>query len=453
MKHLVTPSSLVGSLAVFLTALSPTHLSAGDSKSATADEPHVHSTGAEVNWLTGENVSLGGILFPSFHFQAAYGETSADNLEHFGAGHHDPVSDGWTIQGFEFGAALRTGEYFEAFGVYHLYQDAATNDWDGDFEEWFGKIKNIPGGFELRGGRYLNRFGLHNAVHLHGWSFIDNNLVNGRFLGDDSLTTIGGELSWTLPVSWTSVLSLSIGEAQGHDEHAHEHEHEHGDHEDHEHGHDWFEGEDALFDDTVFVANWTNQLDYNDFHQYRFGLSGAWGDNKMEKLSQVYGVHFQYEWRQNGYEPGGSYFRWRTEAMVRSFDYFAVHEEEEEAHEDHDHEHEHEHEHGEEEHHEEEEHHSHVHRGSENEFGIYTAFAYGLDNGLEFGLRGDYVSGIDHTSLAERYRVSPNVTWFLNKARTVYLRGQYNYDYSPDFDDQHSVWLQVGVNWGGPEVR
>lgn len=392
-----------------------------------------------VNWLTGENVSLGGILFPHLHFQSVYGQTTADDLEHFGAGHHDPVSDGWTIQGFEFGASARVGEYFEAFTTYHLYQEADTRDWDGDFEEWFGKIKNIPGGFELRGGRYFNRFGFQNSTHMHGWSFIDNNLVNGRFLGDDALTTIGGEITWNLPTPWTSILSVSIGEAQKHD-HDHSHGHDHG-HDDHEHAHHWFEGEDALFNDTVIVANWTNQIDYNDFHQFRVGASGAWGDNAMDRTTQLYGVHFQYEWRQNGYEPGGRYFRWRTEAMLRRFDYFALHEEEEE----HDHDHHDEHGH--------EDHHHHVHQGSATEFGLYTALSYGLDNGLEFGLRGDYVDGIDHTALTERYRVSPNVTYYLNRARTLYLRGQYNYDYSPAFDDEHSVWLQVGFNWGGAEVR
>lgn len=408
------------------------------------EEVHNHSHTPAVNWLTGEGVSLGGVLFPHFHFQSVYGETSADEAEHFGAGHHDPVSDGWTIQGFEFGASLRT-EWFDAFGVYHLYQDAATNDWDGDFEEWFGKIKNIPGGFEIRGGQYLNRFGLQNAVHLHGWNFVDNNLVNGRFLGDDGLASRGGELAWTMPTPWTSILSVSVGKAQGHD---HEHAHHHGHDHEHEGVHHWYEAEDVLFNDTVVTADWTNRLDYNDFHQFRFGLSGAWGDNKMNELTQVYGVNFQYEWRQNGYEPGGRYFRWQTEAMVRGFDFYAEHgeeEHEEEHHADHDHDHHEEH--------EEEGHHHHVHKGSDTEFGLYTALAYGLDNGLEFGLRGEYVSGLDNTAFDERYRVSPNVTYYFNKARTFYLRGQYNYDYSPAFEDEHSVWLQVGVNWGTSHVR
>ncbi|WP_156345339.1 hypothetical protein [Verrucomicrobium spinosum] len=53
----------------------------------------------------------------------------------------------------------------------------------------------------------------------------------------------------------------------------------------------------------------------------------------------------------------------------------------------------------------------------------------------------------------ERFRLSPSVTWYLNKNRTLYFRTQYNYDHSSDFGDEHSLWGQVGFNWGGPEVR
>ncbi|WP_075087470.1 hypothetical protein [Verrucomicrobium spinosum] len=265
---------------------------------------HSTPTKPDVNWLTGEGVNIGGFLFPHVHFQSVYGGTTADDVDHLGAGHHDPQRDGWTIQGFEFGTSLRAGEYLEGFGTYHLYYDRATDDWDGEFEEWFGKIKNLPGGLELRGGRYLSRFGLQNPVHMHGWDFVDSALVNGRFLGDDGLYTIGGEASWTLPVSWTSVLSVSVGVAP-------EHEHEH---EGHEHAEEaLFEAEGSLFSDTFVTANWTNQWNYNDFHQFRYGVSGAWGDNEFGRTSQVYGIHLEYLWRQNGLEAGGSYFRWRTE--------------------------------------------------------------------------------------------------------------------------------------------
>lgn len=257
------------------------------------------------DWLTGNGVSLGGILFPHLHFQSVYGGTSANELPE--VGHHDPLMDGWTVQGFEFGLSGRFNDHLQAYGTYHLYYDRESEEWGDHFEEWFGKIRNLPGGFEIRGGRYLNRFGFHNQMHLHGWDFVDENLVSGRFMGDDGLYSLGGEVSWTLPVSWTSVLSVSVGVPP---EDPEQHEHAAG-------AEPLFESDGALFDDVFMVANWTNNFDYDDFHQYR-ALSGAWGGNRWGRNTQIYGAHVEFQWRENGYESGGRYLRWRTEAILRS---------------------------------------------------------------------------------------------------------------------------------------
>jgi hypothetical protein len=251
---------------------------------------------------------------------------------------------------------------------------------------------------------------------------VNSSLVNGRFLGDDGLYTIGGEVDWRLPVSWTSDLEVSVGAVPERKDHAH------GDEEE-EHR---FEAEGAVFDNTVVTANWTNQYDYNDFHQFRAGLSGAWGENRWGRTTQVYGAHVQYQWRENGYEAGGRYLRWKTEAMLRSFDAVSGHLPGEE---------------------ETQEEHELVRYAQLEEFGLYSSLIYGFDNGLEFGLRGDYISGIREAGLDERYRVSPAVTYYLNANHTLYFRAQYDFDHSNDFGNEHSVWGQVGLNWGGPEVR
>ncbi|MCE9520249.1 MAG: hypothetical protein K8R87_11945, partial [Verrucomicrobia bacterium] len=383
------------------------------------------SAAKQIKWLTGENVNLGGILFPDFHFTSSYGGATI-NQERLAVSHHDPQRDGWTVQGFEFGTSLRAGDYLEGFGTFLLAYNGNERVWEHEFEEWFGKIKNLPFGLELRGGQYLNRFGFQNSIHNHAWNFADQYLVNGLILGEDGLTTIGGELTWKLPVNWTSLISVSVGVPREEEEHHHEDSAAEPE----------FEAGGAQFDSTFVVANWTNNFDYNDFHQFRGGLSGAWGDNKWGLNTQIYGAHFEYQWRQNGYEPGGRYFRWRTEAMLRDFGAISGHlpSEEPEA--------------------EEVDHNKETPRQTNlNQFGIYSAFTYGLDNGLEFCLRGDYVSGIAAAGLDERFRLSPSITYYLNKNRSMYLRTQYNYDQGSDFGHANSVWAQVGINWGGPEVR
>lgn len=390
---------------------------------AAQSRPMPDRDGTAVNWLTGEDVSLGGVLSPHVHFDTIFGTSSTDPAT-LAVGHHDPDRKGFTLSNTEFGASVRATDFFEGFTSYAAKVDL-DDQWQGEFEEWFGKLKNLPGGIELRGGRFYNRFGIQNTYHPHGFDWADQYLVSGRFLGEDTLTTIGGEANWTLPIPWTSILTASVGvpperEDEAHAEPAVEPE---------------FEAEGAAFDDVIVAANWTSLYDYNDFHQFRGGLSGAWGENIWGKLTQIYGAHFEYQWRENGYEPGGDYFRWRTEAMIRAFDAVSGHlpgERESEGGED-----------------------ENADRRAESfdEFGAYTSALFGLDCGLEFGLRGEFVSGIRTAGLDERFRVSPGITYFANRARTLKLRIQYNYDHSNDFGDEHSIWAQLGLAWGGKEVR
>ncbi len=394
------------------------------------------SASPPANLFTGEGVSLGKVLFPHLHFNSVYGRTSSKLGHELGGGHHDPVANGWTLQGFEAGLSLRASEYIEGFTTYHgFWENEDPHDYDGKFEEWFGKIRNLPGGIELRGGRYLNRFGIHNAVHIHGWDWVDNSLVFGRFLGDDGQYSIGGEVAWTMPLPWISVLSLSAGEAQTE---AHEPEEEAAAGEDAE---PEFEGEGALFADTLVTADWTNLANYSDFHQFRFGLSGAWGNNAWGSSTQIYGLHGQYQWRENGLEAGGDYLRWRTEVLVRRVDALTGHlpgeepEEEEAAGE---------------------EAHADGQPGSFNDWGLTSSVVYGLGLGsagvLEAGLRYEFLQGVGNAALSERHRLSPGLTYFVNRQRTAFLRSQYNWD-RIDGETENSVWFGLGLNWGGPEVR
>ncbi len=424
---------------------------------------------SEADWLTGLDVSLGGVLFPHLHVDTAFG-TSTTDQQNLQLGHHDPSKNGFTWQNIEFGLSGRFNEYFEAFGTYAAVVDSEGH-WEGIYEEWFAKLQNLKAGalgeFELRGGRIYNRFGIQNTYHPHGFDWADQYLVNARVLGEDSLTIIGADVTWKLPVSWTSQLDVAVGVAP--DPHDHHH------HGSREIEGARFEAEGAAFDDVMTVANWTNIYNYNDFHQYRAGISGAWGDNQYGRGTQIYGAHFEYQWRQNGFEPGGRYFRWRTEVMWRRWGAQGGvleghdHHDDHEHHDEHDHdehhgevahhdEHDHHDEH-EEEHHDEHEDHDDDHdaeaadRANFRDFGFYTSLLYGFNSRFEAGLRAEYVSGDRAAGLDDRFRLSPGLTYYINDARTVRFRVQYNYDHSNEFGSDHSVWGQVSFNWGGPEVR
>ena len=92
-----------------------------------------------------------------------------------------------------------------------------------------------------------------------------------------------------------------------------------------------------------------------------------------------------------------------------------------------------------------------------NDWGFYTQLLYGIRKGGVAGLRGDYVTGSlgDYEQLGltldgapvgrdllrrERWRLSPNLTWYPSEFSKIRL--QYNYDNRADVGVDHSVWLQ-----------
>lgn len=367
----------------------------------------------QADWITGLDVSFTDKIFPHVHIDTAYGTSTIDQ-EELATGHHDPIRrDGVTFQNIEFSLSGRLDDHNEFFVTY-AGAIGADHHFEPIFEEAFWKFKNIPGGFELRLGRVYNRFGIQNTYHPHGFDWIDQYLVNTRMLGDDSLTTLGAEITWIAPLPWLSQFDFAIGEPPSHDGHAH-HEHEEETR---------YVADESYFseDSITSVVNWTNVVYYNDFHQFRFGASGAWGDNASGYRTSIYGAHFEYQWRENGFDPGGRYLRIRSEAMTNRYRV------EDEIVEDRSPE-------------------------TQQDFGAYLSALYGLPNNFELGLRGEFVSGNSETGQDSRFRVSPGVTWYANDARTLRFRLQYNYDNSNTRGTDHAVWAQVSLAWGGPEVR
>jgi hypothetical protein len=441
------PNRLPFGLVPALIGLSMGTLALGEETTAPATEPAAPA-GEPADWITGSNANVGGFLFPHLHVLGAFGDTTGTQSS-LANNHHDPQREA-TLQALHPGLSLRAG-MLQGFVTANGYTDAGGH-FDFVLEEGFLKLVDLPLGLQVRGGQFYNRFGFQNAVHNHGWMFVDQNLVNGRFLNEGEMATIGGEVSWNVPIDamQASVISVSVG---GLPSHGHE-EHEHGEEAE-------FEAEGGNFTDQLVAATWVNQYDINDMNRITGVLSGAWGDNEFGRNSQVYGLGLEYLWRENGYGAGGRSLRWRSELMIRDIEAVSGHlhgeeEEHEEEHGDHDHE-----EHGHDDHeeeghddHEEEHHEDEAPRlASFDEVGIYSMLVYGFNDRIETGVRAEWVSGIQSMGLDDRWRLSPMVTWYANESRTLQARLQYNWDHSDAFGSESSVWFQIGLNWGGPEVR
>jgi hypothetical protein len=360
---------------------------------------------------------------PHLHVAAAVGDAS-EPLESLVTGGHDP-SDNFTVQGIEPGLSLRLHEQLEGFVTWN-FSYGADEEWEDEFEEGFGKILNLPGGFELRGGRMLNRFGDRNAKHLHAWNTIDQHLVNGRFLGDDSLATDGVELTWYLPTDLDIALTVSYGDAvahaHGHEDELHEDEDEHHEdedgHVDDEHGEDEHgpDGEEILFEDSLLTTALVIQANRDDFNRYRFLAGLASGDNGLGDHTTVGNLGFEYIWRKNGLEAGGRQVRWMTEGMLRDFS-------------------------------------AEADELSGDEFGFYTDVTYTTESQIDTGLRLGYVEGVAALDLEERLRISPYVRIPLLEDHDLQAVVQANFDKLETSEDAQGIWLQLAYSFGGKEVR
>ncbi len=371
-------------------------------------------------------------LTPSVHFNGAVGSSSADHVEDLAVGHHDPTRADGSVQGLELGASLRTGTYLEGFATYTLHY-GASEEWKGEWEEAFLKLVDLPGGFEVRGGRMLARFGALNAIHLHGWDFVDLPLASGLLLGEDGLILDGGDILWIhrdRAMTYGALTGYGRVKAHGHGDHDGDHADEdhdaqeaHDDHADHARG--GWDGDAAygrLF--AIYRAS--------DFNQWTVGASGAFGENAAHRSRSVLGLDLTYQWRENGIEAGGRALRWTTEVMTKL---------EKQAHDAHD-----------------DDEHAHEEPETDHDLdfervtttGFYSQAVYSWNERWDTGLR---VGAVERESeRAGRLRVSPVLTWRPLGTPDVAMRLQYNYD-DLGAGEEHTVWAQLGLSWGGGEVR
>ena len=376
-------------------------------------------------------------LFPTLHFNGVVGETSADSFEDIGGHAHDP-NNNFALQGLDVGMNLRVDDWFAAF-VNGNFFTTSDHQLDAEWEEAFVKFKNLPGGFEVRSGRFLNRLGLQNNLHLHSWNFINSNLSTSQFFGEEGLFTEGVELTWMREFDQSFLaLTASYGNAAEYD---HDHGHGHDDDDDHEeeghddHGdeHSGEASEDALFTDELITARALFGYNHTDFHQHRVGLNGAWGDNGYDRDTSLYSIDYVYTWRENGIEPGGRAFSIGAEYFHRDVQW--THPE------------------------------NAVNQGSTNQNGYMVFANYRFAEQWIADLRFEHLQGrsagpeldmgeVEYAfATAERDRFSVALTReFEFKETDSYVRVQYSHDDTEEGKDD-SIWLQFGFNFGQGEVR
>lgn len=373
-------------------------------------------TNPEPSWLA---PTLGPVT-PHVHVHGAVGDSSGDVAE-LATAHHDPSREDGSLQGLELGASLRMNQ-LEGFATY-VFIYGAEEELDDEWEEAFLKLRDLPGGFEVRGGRMLTRFGQQNAKHLHAWSFVDVPLPLSRFGGEHGLWVEGGDVTWLKQDILISYgITVGYGDAiEAHEEHA-EHDEEFEMEEDaghDEHGHDELAFHDGILSSRAFV-----RFHRNDYHQHEAGFSSATGEEEEGREMMVFSFDHVYTWRNNGQEAGGQMVTWTTELMYRELEHGKNRVDEE---------------------------------GNTlpvgGEFGFYSQGVWRFTDAFDAAARIDFVEGNEDLGTEKRYRLSPSLTYYPDPYRRTSIRAQYNYDDVEHHEEEHTVWLQVGMNWGGSEVR
>lgn len=331
---------------------------------------------------------------------------------------HDPAGE-VTLQGIDLGASFRGNEYLEGFINTNVFIDD-SDDLDAEWEEGFLKLKNIKaltGSFELRGGRYLNRLGMQNNVHLHGWNFVDANLTTGLFLGEEALKTEGVELSWVKGLSAGNfIVSGSFGNAI---EHSHEEEP----------GATHSEAEEttekSYFNGELFTVRAQLNLNADDFNYHTIGLNFAHGENGFGRDSQLFSADYLYKWRQNGLESGGKEWTAGLEFTSRNVEWV-------------------------------DEMTPSIQGDTTQQSAMITASHTFKDNWTAAARYG-WVEGLVDGSFEsnERTRLSLALTHQINYAENIsaHARLQYNHDDLDNGDTEDTLWLQLQFSFGKGEVR
>lgn len=387
------------------------------SGAATAAEP----TGRP--WSPTDPIRIGNnraYLDLSLNGLVAAGASTEPDVGSLQTGGHDPSQRGFTLQNLETVLQGAVDPYFRAQANL-IFQLDSGNETVVEVEEAYAETTSLPGNFQIKGGQFLSDFGRLNATHPHSWDFVDQPLVNGRFLGGDGLRNPGARVSWLAPTPFYSELFLAIQDSQGETAHSFRSEHE---------GDPFFgrptaAGSVRSVSDMLFIPRYVASFDLTETQTLLAGASAAFGPNSTGSGAdtQIYGVDLFWKWKPVNHNGGFPFVTWQSEAMLRRSELAEF-------------------------------------AGDANipalpgetleDVGFYSQVAYGFRKGWVAAFRGDYVTPMDDSQYenilgldadrTSRWRLSPSLTYYPTEFSKIRL--QYNFDRRKTLGDDHSVWLQ-----------
>ena len=343
------------------------------------------------------------------------GWSTEANVEALQPGDHDPRVRGFSIPNAEVTLDGAVDPYFKGFTniVYKLDERGETGV---ELEEAFLLTTSLPANLQLKAGQFFTEFGRQNPQHPHAWAFVDQPLVLNRMFGPDGLRTQGARLSWLVPTPFFTEAMVGVMNSAG--------------------GTTWsFRSDESAeihggvatdrtvrtFGDLLLVPRISSSFDLSDTQTLLIGASAALGPNNSgpSARTEIYGVDAYYKWKPAAAQAGFPFVSLQGEAMTRRYDADARESAASPA--------------------------DLLPSETLRDRGAYAQLLYGIKPRIIAGLRGDVVTGnkgaFDSELRADRYRLSPNFTWYPTEFSKV--RFQYNYDDRRAIGTDHSVWIQI----------
>ncbi|HEX5222132.1 MAG TPA: hypothetical protein VFZ59_21435 [Verrucomicrobiae bacterium] len=393
----------------------------------------------------------------------AVGGSTADDIQGgTQLGGHDPNQNGFTIQGVELNLQGAVDPYFRA-NANILFSIDSEGETFLELEEAWMETVSLPWNLQLRAGEILADFGRINLQHPHQWGFVDSPLVSARLLGPDGLRNPGARLAWLAPTPFYTEFSVGIQNSQGETASSFRNEDpNHGelgtgaqppDYSGLPYGYRNSANDRGVhgLGDLLIAPRLATSFELTDQQTLVLGGSAVFGPNNSgssgDTMTQIYGLDLYWKWKPANAHGGFPFVSFQAEPMVMRYELGAynwdldgngaadagelvnpatglpaV-----------------------------------LNPETVTDWGLYSQVLYGFSRGWVVGLRGDYVTGTlgDYEELGltldgnpvgrdqlrrERFRLSPNLTWYPSEFSKIRL--QYNYDDRADLGIAHSVWLQ-----------
>ena len=188
------------------------------------------------------------------------------------------------------GAEVALQGYLNPFARADVY--VGYHDDEFELEEAYATIlRGLPGGLQLRAGKYRVDFGKLNLLHPHAYSFLDTPLAHQEYLGHEGLIDIGLNLNSQIPIG-ASALTVSANLLKGDFAEAHAHAHEGETVE-----------EEAVETDLGYSERVSLYVPTGDYAGFEIGVNALQGvlDTITDRDVELLGADLKYRWAPDKY--------------------------------------------------------------------------------------------------------------------------------------------------------